>query len=474
MNGKDTPTHPASVKNKIGYVSFELHQNLMAQDRFQEDLREYAGKEDEITRAKDVILSGLNGGDGDECASQHKMMEIADRMGIGALTERNITHLSTGEMRKTLIARALMKSPRVLILDEPFDGLDTGSRESLSESVNALMEGDTRVILITHRLEEIPSSITHVLLVKDCRLYGRGSKTEMLTSDHISGLYGCPIRVEENDGAYCMLSATSPKENKLGNRKEKSAKQRSNEAVIEMPVIEMKDVTVRFGDTDLLKRLDWSMRKGENWAVLGHNGAGKSTIARLILGDNPQCYSNDVRIFGRRKGSGETVWEIKKRIGFVSSDLQVNYRKSMSANEVIASGFYDSIGLYRFMTAEQKEVVDRWVEKLGIEDIARRRFDRLSYGQRRMILLARSVVKSPELLIMDEPCHGLDIPNRLEVMRAIDAVGETETSLIYITNQWDEMPDCITHVMVLERGEAVRMGPKEEVLTKDNAIVAGR
>ena len=273
LNGKDTPTHPASVKNKIGYVSFELHQNLMAKERFQEDLREYAGKEDEITRAKDVILSGFSADDEEENALQEKLQKIADRMGIGALTERNITHLSTGEMRKTLIARALMKSPRVLILDEPFDGLDTGSRKSLSESVNALMDGDTRVILITHRLEEIPSSITHVLLVKDCRLYGRGSKADMLTSGRISGLYGCLIRVEEKDGAYCMLSSAScPKEDKLGYRSEKSAKQQSNEAVIEMPVIEMNDVGRYCPETGTFRSRQVSCR--DFFLSLGHSEAG--------------------------------------------------------------------------------------------------------------------------------------------------------------------------------------------------------
>jgi molybdate transport system ATP-binding protein len=184
----------------------------------------------------------------------------------------------------------------------------------------------------------------------------------------------------------------------------------------------------------------------------------------LILGDHLQGYANDIILFGRPKGSGETLWEIKKRIGIVSSELQVQYRKKMSAYEVIASGFYDSIGLYQSPTAEQKEAVDRWVAHLRIEDIAREPYHHLSYGQRRLILLARAMVKSPVLLIVDEPCHGLDIPNRIRILEILEKIGSTGTHLLYVTNHAEEILNCISHVLQLEKGKVIRQGKKEEVL----------
>jgi molybdate transport system ATP-binding protein len=226
----------------------------------------------------------------------------------------------------------------------------------------------------------------------------------------------------------------------------------------------MKDTTVKYGDFVALDRFNWTMKQGENWAILGPNGSGKSTILRLILGENLQGYANQVTLFGRKKGTGETLWEIKKRIGVVSSELQIQYRKKMSAYDVIASGFYDSIGLYQYPTQEQEVVVDGWIELLSIGDIAREPFHRLSYGQKRMILLARAMVKPPLLLILDEPCHGLDLLNRRRILNIAEMIGETKTNILFVTNHKDEILNCITHVIRLQKGKAVSQGKKEEVL----------
>jgi molybdate transport system ATP-binding protein len=231
-------------------------------------------------------------------------------------------------------------------------------------------------------------------------------------------------------------------------------------------LIEMRDTTVQYHGLTVLNHLNWVMRRGENWAILGPNGSGKSTILKLILGDNLQGYANQVILFGRQKGTGETLWEIKKRIGAVSSELQVQYRKKMSAYDVIASGFYDSIGLYQYPTEDQKKIVDQWIRLLCIEDIAGQPFHQLSYGQRRMILLARAMVKSPVLLIVDEPCHGLDIPNRKRVLDILERIGHTQTNLLYVTNHKEEILDCVTHVMRLQKGKVLSQGRKEDIFEK--------
>jgi molybdate transport system ATP-binding protein len=213
--------------------------------------------------------------------------------------------------------------------------------------------------------------------------------------------------------------------------------------------------------------LNWSMKQGENWAILGPNGAGKSTLVGLILGENLQAYANQIFLFGKRKGSGETIWEIKKRIGFISAELQAQYRKRMDSYEVIASGFQDSIGLYRAPAPEEREAVDRWVDLLEIKDLAEEPYHQLSFGQKRMILLARAMVKSPVLLIADEPCHGLDVANRRRISKILERIGRTKTSLLYLTDRREEILDCITHLLRLHRGKGIFQGTKEEGLRKD-------
>jgi molybdate transport system ATP-binding protein len=231
-------------------------------------------------------------------------------------------------------------------------------------------------------------------------------------------------------------------------------------------LIAMRETTVTYGTAVALDRLNWTVRRGEHWAILGPNGSGKSTILRLILGENLQGYANDITLFGRRKGSGETLWEIRQKIGVVSSELQVQYRKKMTAHDVIASGFYDSIGLYQYPTVEERAVVDRWVDMLAIGDIACRRYHQLSYGQQRMILLARAMIKPPVLLIIDEPCHGLDIPNRRRILEIIEIIGGTRTQLLYVTHHIQEIPACITHVLRLDQGRTIALGPRGDVLTQ--------
>lgn len=451
--------HLVTQRDAIGYVSFETHQRMMEYEALQEELREYAGKKDEVTTAQDVIFSAVLANRAMTPSDEERFFEVVDLLGIRHLLQRGVTSLSTGEIRKTLIARALMKSPKLLILDEPFEGLDEGSRASLSESINNLMTGSMRVILVAHRLEEIVPHITHVLFIKDGRLFMQGSKDEILNSENISNLYECNLLLEKRNGRYRMSYGMEE-----GDKIDIARLYR--DALQDVPeiLIEMKDTIVKYDDIVVLDHLNWSMKRGENWAILGPNGSGKSTILELILGDNLQGYANQITLFGKPKGSGETVWEIKKHIGVVSSELQIQYRKKMSAYDIIASRFYDSIGLYQYPTPQQKVIVDGWIELFEIEDISKQPYHHLSYGQKRMILLARAMVKSPALLIMDEPCHGLDIPNRRRILKIIETIGKTPTHLLYVTNHKEEILDCITHVLRLTKGKVLSQGRKEEVL----------
>ena len=217
----------------------------------------------------------------------------------------------------------------------------------------------------------------------------------------------------------------------------------------------MNHVTVRYGPTVILRNLNWRVHNDQHWAVMGPNGAGKSTLMALISADHPQAYANQIFLFGQRRGSGESIWEIKRHIGMVSFEQQVRYQAAITAFEVVLSGFFDSIGLFRLASAGQRRHTWDWIQRLGLEKLAPTPFTRLSQGERRLALLARAVVKRPRVLILDEPCQGLDPVNRRRVLRAVDQVAQAGCQLIFVTHHPGELPQCITHQLHLP-------GPREK------------
>jgi len=216
--------------------------------------------------------------------------------------------------------------------------------------------------------------------------------------------------------------------------------------------VEVSGLTVRYGQLVAVHDVSFSAAAGQITAVLGPNGAGKTTLLSLITGDNLQGYANEIRLFGMLKGSGETVWDIRKKIGVVSPELQGRYRRGIRVRDVVASGLFDSIGLYRRLCPGDRERVEEWMDLLGILPLAERAFDGLSYGERRMALIARAMVKSPLLLVLDEPCQGLDAANRRRMLRLIDRIGgATGTRVLYVSHYEDEIPSCINRILRLER-----------------------
>jgi molybdate transport system ATP-binding protein len=408
----------------IGFVSFELHRRLMARDA-SHDLSRFvslaSGHEYSLTTAGQIIQEGLLSPD------LIHFNQVTKLFGIDGLLDRPLRVLSNGGTRNTLIARALMRKPDLLILDEPFDGLDAPSRERLEGVLRDLIKSGIHLVLITHRQDEIIPDISHVLRVKDCRVVSQGNRDQVLTTATIDTLYGPQ---EENTVA---------------------SKHRLEKTEFEQEaIIEFRRVSVRYGEALALKSLNWTMRRGENWAILGPNGSGKTTLISLIYADNLQAYANDIHLFGKKRGSGESIWEIKQRIGHVSPHLQVGYRLDMRVFDVVVSGFFDSTGLYRRPTREQEKAAAEWIERLGIADLRDRIFSQLSYGERRLVIIVRALVKSPELLALDEPCQGLDPANRRLVLSMVDCIGfDTATQILYVTHRQDEMPRCITNVLRL-------------------------
>lgn len=417
-----------SKKLTAGYVSFEDHQRLIAREERRDASRYFSGRLDAITTVFETLLEG-NGATG---RSAIDVEQVAAILRIEHLLEKDIRVVSTGEMRKVQIAGVLIKSPDILILDEPFDGLDKASRSRLAPIINDLMDDSRTVILVTHRQREILPRISHVLAVSDGKVLFQGRREGGLTPSRINRLYPAALK----------KPFSLPTDN--------DAPQKAN-GLLADTLISMQDVTVKYDRTDILKGFSWTVMSGENWVVLGPNGCGKTTLLSLVIGDNTQAYANRIYLFGKRRGTGESVWDIKHLIGIVSSEFQIRYRKPLTAFEVVLSGFFDSVGLYRNFSAEQKEKAEHWLEVLGIADKAERMFNQLSHGEQRMMLLARSLVKMPEILILDEPCQGLDRNNRARILDAIEVIGaHSHTNIIYVTHYPDEIPACMTRMLLFE------------------------
>jgi molybdate transport system ATP-binding protein len=423
------PEHPSEM---IGHVSSELQEHLIAGEKFQDMSRYFAGNLDDFEKARTTIINGDRDGNGKlpDCE------KIAEILGIRHILDRGIRYLSYGEMRKVLIARALVKSPKLLILDEPFAGIDAQSRKKLAESIAELVRQGLQIVLVTHRAEEILPFISNILFIKNGKVLMQGKQNDILTTENLNRLY---------DVKYFDQGLTLDKI-KYGAVKSASYRKRI--------LVGMRNVSVKYGNVLVLNNLNWTVRQRENWAIVGPSGSGKTTLLSLIAGDNPQAYANEIYLFGKRRGSGESIWDIKERIGMVSSEIQTLYRKEITAYDVVASGIFDSIGLYRNLGSGHKREVNKWIEFFGISDIANNIFTHLSFGERRMVLLARSMVKSPELLILDEPCQGLDQENRKLLMRLIEIIGrDTDTNLLYVTHYQDDIPACIDHVLTLKKPE---------------------
>ena len=315
--------------------------------------------------------------------------------------DRPLVTLSSGELRKYQLRRALESGTKVLVIDNPYIGLDPQARKDLTRQLTEL-SATTTLVLVLSRVAEIPPFITHVVPVAD-------------------GQMGEKVPLE----AYL-------------------------DAVLPPAVIRMRGVTISYGERVILDALDWTVREGEHWALTGANGSGKSTLLSLICADNPRAYACDIELFGRPRGSGETIWDIKRNIGYVSPELHRAFQVDAPALDIVASGLFDTEGLFRHPSGEQYACARRWMAEFGIEDLAEKPFLRLSSGQQRLCLVARAFVKDPRLYVLDEPLHGLDEPQRRRVKSLLDRFcGAPGKTLLMVTHYPEEYPACIDHSLTL-------------------------
>ena len=350
---------------------------------------------------------------------------------LESLLDKYIILLSSGELRKFKLASSLFTDPRVLIMDNPFIGLDAETRDQLKELLATLSEErQLQIILVLSKSDEIPEFITHVVEVREMRVLPKITRETYLQSRP-----PFPTRLLSDKKAQEILNMPT---NQL--------------AAASQEVFRFNNVSIRYGSRTILKDLTWTVNQGERWALSGQNGSGKSTLLSLVCADNPQRYACDISLFGHKRGFGNSIWDIKKHIGYVSPEMHRSYRQDIPAIRIVASGLQDTIGLYTQPKETEYAVCRQWMDIFGIGHLAERTFLKMSSGEQRLVLLARAFVKDPDLLILDEPLHGLDNYNRRLVKDIIETFCQRPgKTLIIVTHYQEELPAVIDHAITLQR-----------------------
>ena len=354
---------------------------------------------------------------------------------IEPLLDKKIILLSSGELRKFQLTKTLLTQPRILILDNPFIGLDSTARQQLFELLEQIAQSQPiQIILILSMIDDIPSFITHVLPIEQLTV-----GVKMTREEYLATLPAHQKQQEEQEEAYIAKL-----QHQILALPENSKHFEGEE------VVKLNEVSIQYGNRTILHKLNWVVKRGEKWALSGRNGSGKSTLLSLVCADNPQSYACDISLFGRKRGSGESIWEIKQHIGYVSPEMHRAYLKNLPAIEIVASGLHDTVGLYKRPRPEEFAICEWWMNIFGVGHLKEKNFLQLSSGEQRLCLLARAFVKDPELLILDEPLHGLDTYNRQRVKRIIEAFCQRrDKTLIMVTHYAEELPQTITHHLEL-------------------------
>lgn len=357
---------------------------------------------------------------------------VVSLLRLEPLLNKQIIKLSNGETKRLMLAAALLKNPVLLMLDSPLTGLDIKTREEFNGIIEQIMASGINIIIATS-IHEIPTAITHVAVLSKgviihespkqdfkAELFEQ-DKNDTIDTNELNAL----LNIDKNPAAY-------------------------------RHIVKMDQVHIQYGDKVVLDDVNWQINPGEHWSLLGPNGAGKSTLLSLINGDNPQAYANNIILFDKKRGTGESIWDIKKKIGFVSPELHQYFPTDNSCLQVIESGYYDTLGLFRPSNKDRAEIALRWMKALEIEKYARVLLKNIPASAQRLCLLARALIKNPALLIFDEPCQGMDDHQQLHFKNLVDTICSLgNVTLIYVTHYHHEIPNSVDKVLRLDKGKVV-------------------
>ncbi|MGI9941641.1 molybdate ABC transporter ATP-binding protein ModF [Vibrio alginolyticus] len=398
----------------VAQVSLSEQQRLLERE-LEKDDTDFLDRIDQGSTVYSLIL--------EQSQDTNLTEQLVNDLDLSHLRDSGFRVLSTGETRRVMLARALATQPDLVLLDNPFTGLDIAHRAALARYLHSLSQ-NVQLLITFSRESDMPEWINSIALFSAGKLDSTMDKSSWDNHPIIG-----QIKSQSKQQSEEMMSLI---------------RQHQHSTPFNNPIFELKNGTVEYTDKKIFTDLNWRIDKGQHWQVKGPNGCGKSTLLGLIFGDHPQCYSNDIDIFGKKRGTGETIWEIKQHIGMVSSALHLQYRVNCSALEVILSGFYDSIGLYNQPTRKEMNIANEWLDILHMSQYKKTSFKQLEYGQQRLLLIARAIVKQPTLLILDEPYQGLDFLGRRLVKNTLELIArENLSQLLYVSHYQEDRLDSI-------------------------------
>lgn len=410
---------------QITIIAQQHHfKNLSNTATFYYQQRFNSGDAEDSLTVNDVLLSSG--------ANKKSITEIVELLGIEHVQNSPMIQLSNGEHKRFQLAKAVLKNADWFLLDSPYTGLDITARKLLNKIIDKLVAKGMNILLVSS-LAEMPSCITHVALLKNGELQAKISREDFES------------RGKNIKPSNAIVSSSLKKMESIA-----PAYSYDDFSL----AIKMVNTNVSYNNKKILDDINWEVNKGECWSISGHNGSGKSTLLSLVTGDNPQAFANEIYLFDRKKGSGESIWDIKKKIGYVSPELHHYFEPGVSCFDVVASGLFDTIGLFKRISEKQQILVEEWMSLMNVTHFAKRLFSQLSNGEQRLVLLTRALIKNPPLLILDEPCQGLDFEvSKWFISLINDICVRMNKTLIYVSHYEEEIPSCVTNKLKLAHGK---------------------
>jgi len=401
QNQPELSCRKLTIPAELGVASFKDQQEVFEQE-VRNDESDFLDHIDPGTPARE-FLTNLD----DNRA-------LVDQFKLGRVLDSGYRQLSSGESRKLLILKAVTDGATHLLIENPYDGLDISSCVEFDRIIQLLVERGFNLLLVLSSRSDIPDWCSHLAWFENGRLAGCGARAEIIKQidnrshgDDWNQILGNCENREEDDGFAELVRLVNGQ--------------------------------AGYGDRTIFSDFDFSVDRGQHTLISGPNGAGKSTLLGLVTGDHPDCYTNELYLFGKRRGSGESIWQIKKEMGIVSPALHREHYIPGNSLQIVVSGFFDSIGLYRRPTDQQKELARSWLGVIGLSALQKTPFRNLGYGEQRLVLIARALIKTPKLLVLDEPTHGLDDANRANLLDFLELVVDKRIStVVYVSHRRDE------------------------------------
>lgn len=409
------PAEALYVDNWYKFTNLEGDRNFYYQQRYN-----YHAEQDTLTVFGELETYGR-----EHNLDISAVEPILERFGFAKCRQTQLIELSSGEHKKLQLVKALWLKPQILLLDDPYTGLDAASRKALNDILDEECAAGTTLVIATNDTE-LPSSINRFAVIEGGRISERGG---------VEKIGETPI-VHKPVPEFLKLSPEIPSET----------------------FIDMRNITVRYGEKVVLDNVSWTVKAGEKWLLQGRNGSGKSTLLSLVCGDNPQAYGNDIRLFGQKRGGGESIWDIKKKMGIISPEMHWYFDTNATVWNSVASGLLDTMGWYLDVSFSDGKKIDETLEFFDLSADRDTPLSSLPLGKQRMALLARTVVKNPQLLILDEPCQGLDNAQTQRFNSALDDLAEYGKTIIYVGHYETRLPKCLTHKLELDKGKVLSVG----------------